>query len=292
LTLVASAAAAESDTAINILTAGTGCVACRSPSDKIARQLLAASRLPLAAPSANKFGHVSPTTADHVWNDLCQEDVWILEEEEGEQEKMSGCEVGVESTVAKVEHTAERGHVVTVLRQGAVCVNAIRECLREANLGGDQVTVQSNLDTATADHIPNVSPGQTVRHYSPHVPSFLVSETCSARQLDTTTSRRGEPGLTVLRQAVVIDFGRRLVAWKDVALAYRDLSPTGDSQRAAQTVFDTLRWAEQVDGAACILFPQLPSTGGVDALTLAVKDRLTRAASGVVIKQLQDALNG
>ena len=60
------------------VTAGTGFVGVRSPRHAIARALLAASGVPVAAPSANRFGHVSPTTSDHVFHDLGSEDIAIL----------------------------------------------------------------------------------------------------------------------------------------------------------------------------------------------------------------------
>lgn len=124
LTLVAKAKPGVPST----LMAGTGYVACRSPSSHTARALLETSQLPLAAPSANKFGHVSPTTAQHVYDDLWQEDVWILQDdfkEEGSQQQEEHhqqrvCQVGVESTVDKLEasETHENALVLQVLRQG------------------------------------------------------------------------------------------------------------------------------------------------------------------------------
>ena len=49
------------------------------PSHLVARALIHAARVPIAAPSANKFGHVSPTCAQHVMDDLGKEDVWIID---------------------------------------------------------------------------------------------------------------------------------------------------------------------------------------------------------------------
>eukprot|EP00586_Coscinodiscus_wailesii_P018769 CAMPEP_0172509510 /NCGR_PEP_ID=MMETSP1066-20121228/220919_1 /TAXON_ID=671091 /ORGANISM="Coscinodiscus wailesii, Strain CCMP2513" /LENGTH=230 /DNA_ID=CAMNT_0013288027 /DNA_START=336 /DNA_END=1025 /DNA_ORIENTATION=+ len=91
LTLVAAACASIPEQ----ITAGTGYVAVRAPSHEICRALLCATGgLPVAAPSANKYGHVSPTTARHVMRDLREEDVWVIDG--------GGCCVGVESTVARV----------------------------------------------------------------------------------------------------------------------------------------------------------------------------------------------
>ena len=53
-----------------MITAETGCVGLRMPSSEIALELLRESGVPIAAPSANKFGHVSPTKAEHVFNDF------------------------------------------------------------------------------------------------------------------------------------------------------------------------------------------------------------------------------
>ncbi|MBV5335662.1 Sua5/YciO/YrdC/YwlC family protein, partial [bacterium] len=124
------------------LMAGTGYVACRSPSHPVARELIRRAGVPIAAPSANKFGHVSPTRARHVMDDLGAEDVWIVDpglgtEEEDEGAPSGVCDVGVESTVVKVEmdppssssseeeEEEEEGGVVgsiTVLRHGAVSI--------------------------------------------------------------------------------------------------------------------------------------------------------------------------
>ena len=69
-----------------------------------------------------------------------------------------------------------------------------------------------------------------------------------------------------MRHGVIIDFGGRLKYWKDVALAYRDLSPTGDSSMAAANVFDTLRWSETVDGAQRVYFPEIVAVDAVEQI--------------------------
>ena len=63
------------------VTSGTGFVGLRSPRHPIARRLLEASGLPVAAPSANRFGHVSPTSSEHVMHDLGEEDIAILRDD-------------------------------------------------------------------------------------------------------------------------------------------------------------------------------------------------------------------
>jgi hypothetical protein len=233
--------------------------------------LIDAAQVPIAAPSANKFGHVSPTRAHHVWDDLQYEDVWIVD-------APSVCDVGVESTVAKMEFD-ESGNAgnITVLRQGAVSGADLESCLLAAGLG-DKITVVT-APRATKEDVATVAPGQCYRHYSPDIPSYILS--CHY-QMTSSTSWRND----VLSTTVVIDFHGKLVSFKGATLAYRDLSASGNSAEAAQSVFETLRWAEQVEDATRILFPELQVTDQTDALTLALKDRLTRAASGIIIDNI------
>ena len=81
------------------VTSGTGFVGLRSPRHPIARRLLEASGLPVAAPSANRFGHVSPTSPEHVMHDLGEEDIAVLRDDISVS---GGCAVGIESTVCRV----------------------------------------------------------------------------------------------------------------------------------------------------------------------------------------------
>jgi tRNA threonylcarbamoyl adenosine modification protein (Sua5/YciO/YrdC/YwlC family) len=276
LTLVAKAAPHVPD----LLMAHTGFVACRAPQHPISIALIDAAQVPIAAPSANKFGHVSPTRAQHVWDDLKFEDVWIVDTDA--KETTSICEVGVESSVAKIELETQTSGRITLLRQGAICVADIQECLHEAGLASN-FTVQAETKKATDETVANVAPGQTIRHYSPDIPSFILSES-SCNEVSVALPEE----LKILSKTVIIDFGGKLLKWKDACLAYRELSETGDSSQATKSLFDTLRWAERVADAEQIIFPEISEskTGKEDALVLALKDRLTRAASGVIIDQL------
>eukprot|EP00977_Amphora_coffeiformis_P004146 scaffold846_cov168-Amphora_coffeaeformis.AAC.3 len=278
LTLVAQASSAVPA----VVMAGTGFCAARSPRHATARALIAAADVPLAAPSANKFGHVSPTTAQHVWDDLKGEDVWILEHDE--DERLNSDNVGVESSVAKLEIHNDGKGTLTILRQGAVSVSDLNKALQRVGLDSD-IRVVAKSNQRVAEVTATVAPGQNIRHYSPNVPSFLLSSDCVAGM-----SSCGTEIAALLQGAVILDYGQQLASWKDQVLAYRDLSSTKDSAEAAQWIYDSLRWAEQVSNAQYILFPSLlhddDSGTGVDALLLAVHDRLTRAASGVMLDSL------
>mmetsp|Transcript_46367 Transcript_46367/g.97450 ORF Transcript_46367/g.97450 Transcript_46367/m.97450 type:complete len:649 (+) Transcript_46367:142-2088(+) len=202
LTLVARA----HPTIPQILMANTGYVACRSPSHPIARALIEAAQCPIAAPSANKFGHVSPTLARHVMDDLGREDVWIVDPKlgglvDGGNDTLGGqkseriessddgstvCQVGVESTVAKIEMIPATNNnsnnnsqnnnsiigQITILRHGAISSQSIRDALQTSNLS--QYFTVSDSVKFTSEKVHNVAPGQTIKHYSPNVPCFMM----------------------------------------------------------------------------------------------------------------------
>lgn len=131
----------------DLVTAGLDTIALRAPDHPIAQKLLAATGLPLAAPSANRSGRVSPTTAAHVETELGDLPAMILDG--------GPCERGIESTVVRVT-----GDSPVLLRLGAVPREAI-----EAVLGSPLPLVQDGTEIA--------SPGQLERHYAPSTPLRL-----------------------------------------------------------------------------------------------------------------------
>jgi len=91
-----------------ILTAQTGFIGIRIPNHPVALALLQESGLPIAAPSANKFGHVSPTKAEHVYHDFHKDsEVLIIDG--------GSCSFGIESTVAKITD-----HELIIYRKGGI----------------------------------------------------------------------------------------------------------------------------------------------------------------------------
>src|SRR5215510_8581663 len=132
-----------------LVTAGLDTVALRVPAHPVAQALLRAVGKPIAAPSANPFGYVSPTTALHVQEMLGDAIPLILDG--------GSCTVGVESTVcALTEEDA------IVLRPGGVTIEEI-----EAVIG--PITIASSLQSDPR------SPGTLPRHYSPRVPLMLLA---------------------------------------------------------------------------------------------------------------------
>jgi L-threonylcarbamoyladenylate synthase len=127
----------------SLVSAGLDSIAFRSPAHGIARHLLAATGLPIAAPSANRAGRISPTSAEDVEAELGDIPAMIL--------NGGPCLLGLESTVVRLAHgTAE------VLRLGALPREEIEAALGETLCRPDAAT--------NAAH---ASPGQLASHYAP-----------------------------------------------------------------------------------------------------------------------------
>jgi L-threonylcarbamoyladenylate synthase len=133
------------------ITGGQDSVGLRMPSHPVAQQLLAAfaelGGTGIAAPSANRFGHVSPTTARHVEDDLGGTVAMILDG--------GACEVGIESTIV-----AFTGGTPVMLRPGGIGVDEIAGVLGCA-------PVAPGVDAPRA-------PGSLASHYAPHAPAHRV----------------------------------------------------------------------------------------------------------------------
>ena len=150
----------RSDKAKDFVTGGQPSVGIRVPSHPIAQELLKAFGGGVAAPSANRFGHVSPTTAQHVRDDLGADVDLVLEG--------GASEVGIESTIVDVS-----GGAAVVLRPGRISLQDIEE------LG---VNVRQRT-AASPRHS-----GGLERHYSPRTPARLVP----THLLDKEIAQRGD----------------------------------------------------------------------------------------------------
>lgn len=135
----------------DLATAGLSTVAVRMPDHPVALAILKECGLPIAAPSANRSGKPSPTTAEHVWEDLNGEIAGIVDG--------GATGVGVESTVLDCTEA-----VPLILRPGAVTKEQL-----EAVIG--EVSIDAALADAT--QAPK-SPGMKYRHYAPDAPLYLV----------------------------------------------------------------------------------------------------------------------
>lgn len=134
----------------DIVTAGLPSVAVRCPAHEVARKLIEAAGVPIAAPSANLFCAVSPTTAQHVADQFGDQLPQILDG--------GPCCVGVESTV--VSFLDEQP---TLLRPGGITIEEIEEVI-------------GTIGRGKKAGVPAVAPGQLPRHYSPSTPLVLSTD--------------------------------------------------------------------------------------------------------------------
>lgn len=138
-------------------TAGLDTIAVRAPRHVVARALLHAFGRSISAPSANRSGRVSPTTAQHVVADFPEADELLLLDG-------GACEIGIESTVLELTEPTPR-----VLRPGAITVERLREVLGQVE--APHITMQL------------ASPGTTPHHYAPRTPAELVETAKLAQRL-------------------------------------------------------------------------------------------------------------
>ncbi|WP_320916214.1 L-threonylcarbamoyladenylate synthase [Enterocloster bolteae] len=135
-------------------TGGLDTVAIRMPDDPVANRLIALAGVPVAAPSANTSGRPSPTTADHVWQDMNGRIEMIIDG--------GPVGIGVESTIVDVSSA-----VPSVLRPGAITMEMLAEVLGEVSVD------PAILGPLSADVRPK-APGMKYKHYAPKADLTLV----------------------------------------------------------------------------------------------------------------------
>ena len=135
-------------------TGGLDTVAVRMPSDPVANRLIRLAGVPVAAPSANTSGRPSPTTAQHVWQDMEGKIEMILDG--------GPVGIGVESTIVDVS-----GDVPTLLRPGAITMEMLRETV-------GRVEIDPAIQAPPSADLRPKAPGMKYRHYAPHADLQLV----------------------------------------------------------------------------------------------------------------------
>lgn len=229
--------------------AGLDTVAVRMPSDPVARAVISASGLPLAAPSANLSGSPSPTTAHYVWSDMNGRLPLILDGGE--------CQVGVESTVITLA-----GDTPVLLRPGYITKEQLEEVLGEpVLLSGAILEKLKEGETAR-------SPGMKYKHYAPKAEITIVKGDFSG--FSRYVEENKQPGVFCLcftgeaehLSVPCVEYGTK---------------ESGAEQ--ARHLFTALRQLDE-QGAVQV-FARCPADTGVG---LAVYNRLLRAAAFRVVQ--------
>ena len=232
------------------VTAGRPLVGVRMPAHPIAGKLIEQACVPIAAPSANRFGHTSPTTARHVLDDLDGRIDAVLDG--------GASRVGVESTVLDPAQWP-----MVLYRQGAVTQHML-----EVEFGRESVTI---FTSPVSDDEPSSlpSPGVGLRHYAPNARLILVPV---------------DPDIFDPRNSLI-----PILASLSPLESIGVLLPNGWSQDRAAHVFTWGYWAQQEilarnlfaglraldDHVATVIVAPIPNGPGIAA---AIRDRLEKAA--------------
>lgn len=234
----------------SIVTAGRSLVGVRIPAHSVARALLTEAAIPIAAPSANRFGHISPTTAAHVLADLDGRIDAVLDG--------GAADVGLESTVAEV-----RPYEVILYREGAVTVARMEEVLGSAW----RVHVhRPDARSCSPESLP--SPGVGIRHYAPNARLFLVEATsipveAALTEVIATQIAKAEVVGVLLPEGWAASCATHVFAW----------GPWDRPEVLAQRLYSGLR---QLDDQGCsVIIAPMPGMAGISR---AIRDRLQKAA--------------
>ena len=240
---------------LNDVTGGQETIAIRSPSHPLAQELLRAFAGGIAAPSANHFGKISPSSAAHVRSEFKNyPDLMILDG--------GDCQFGIESTILDVSGSGKP----CLLRPGSISPKKIKEAT------GIDVSVKPIKDLK----MPRVS-GSLMAHYAPNTPLHLYKTADLSAYLLT------------LKQAKVLDQATAFVAWEDISsqdqVLFNELTKYNKQSKwilvpkepiaFAHGLYRLLRLLDQSQYQQ-IYIPSPPNTEEWDA----IQDRLQRASFG------------
>lgn len=237
-----------------LVTADNPTVAVRMPNNAMTLALLSKIPFPLAAPSANPFGYVSPTNAQHVADQLGGRIDYILDG--------GRCAIGIESTIVSVA----LDNSVTVLRLGGLDLESITEALGKP------------VNEVLSMHSNPQAPGQLDQHYAP-------GSTMIAWSPENTDLHNAPWALRTTEKIGMMWFSQQgAQQWlcsqhveaveNTVDVKHYYLSVDGSDKEAAMNLFGTLRQFDK-DGCTRVYFEWAPESG----LGRAINDRLKRASA-------------
>ncbi len=232
------------------ITSGLADVGLRYPSHAIAQEIITKVGVPIAAPSANRFGRTSPTQASHVRHEFGAE-VFIVESK--------ACEIGIESTVLAISTKDNLSYQVSILRKGFVTQSQI-----DAALANQGLTYQW-IETSKA-----ASPGNMKHHYMPDMPFIICrNQNMKLSELTQILNERlpqlpdQVDGVTIVKPKGAVNKIEFFKLPNDPILAARDL-------------YALLR-AASLRSPQALCFIQLPHQTG--EMWESIFDRLYKAAS-------------
>jgi L-threonylcarbamoyladenylate synthase len=242
----------KKDNISDLVTSGLERVAIRIPNHALALELLQSLDFPLAAPSANPFGYISPTSAQHVDNQLGNKIKYILDGGE--------CKVGIESSIIGFD-----GNDTIVYRKGGLAIEEI-----ESVVG--KVIVQEHSSSNPQ------APGMLKSHYAPRTQlRVLNGSPCDLEFRVQSSESQGEP--FQITQRIIQNSKIAFLGFKTFHpdIPHENqllLSPSGDFREAAKNLFAYMRAIDSMNFD--IIYTQLLPEKD---LGRAINDRIRRAAS-------------
>ena len=222
---------------------GLDTVAIRMPQNEIARAVIKASGVPVAAPSANTSGLPSPTRAKYVIDDMLGKIDAVIDG--------GDCEVGVESTVITLAT-----EIPTILRPGAITKEMLEEVIGEVKIADAVLGELGKNETAA-------SPGMKYKHYSPKAKIILVN----------ADKEKYENFVNTRQNAFALCFED-----DNIVIPRVTYGSENDDLSQAKELFDALRQLDE--RGATRVYARMPHKNGV---AMAVYNRLIRAAAFNII---------
>ncbi len=235
------------------VTAGLDTVGMRCPAHPLCRAIIDAAGVPVAAPSGNTSGRPSPTTAQHMLEDMDGKIDAIVDG--------GPCSVGVESTIIDLTETPAR-----LLRPGGITLEQL-----EAVLG--EVAVDPAVTRLMGAGEQPKAPGMKYRHYAPKAPVTVVTGDPQKSAEYIAAHASPEDGIICFDEFLPL-FTRR-----SETRPVMDLGPAGDKEEQARHIFDALRSFDHTSVPA--IWAQCPDATGIG---LAIANRLNKAAGFHIIR--------
>ena len=231
------------------VTGGLDTVAVRCPSHPVARAIISAAGVPIAAPSANISGKPSPTRAEHVAADLDGKVDMIIDGGE--------CEIGLESTIVMVNADDS----LTLLRPGGITYDALC-CVCES------VNISPAIEGVLSENERPLSPGMKYKHYAPSAPLVLLNGD-DDKVLEFLHSEQES------KRSIVLCYDEEIPYLKgDMILP---IGKKHDVAAHARALFSALRDADRL--APDVIYAHMPEK---DGLGMALYNRMIRAAAHTV----------
>jgi L-threonylcarbamoyladenylate synthase len=180
----------------DLVTSGLQTVAIRCPAHKIALEIIEKLGVPLAAPSANRFGKTSPTCAEHVISEF-NNDVFVVDG--------GACSVGIESTIISIVESTSQVEI-SILRSGVITLTQLLGALESLKKEIKFIKPSAKI----------MAPGQVEHHYMPKIPILLISR-------EMLGENRGIESVTKLVPDLNFNTPRELKLNSDPSIAAREL---------------------------------------------------------------------